>query len=70
MFTEADVTWQPRDVTHQDKMSRGSLEVLLTKTDVTRKPGLARGPVAYILRLSIPLLEQEQESITKPNKVD
>jgi hypothetical protein len=50
-------------------MSHRSLEVLFTKTDVTQKPGLARGPVAYILRLSIPLLK-EQELIIKPNKVN
>jgi hypothetical protein len=44
MFTKADVTRKPRGVTHQDR--------------VTRKPGLARGPIAYILRLSIPLLDK------------
>jgi hypothetical protein len=58
MFTKADVTRKPRGVTHQDKTSRESLEVLLTKTDVTRKPSSARGPAAYILRLSIPLLDK------------
>jgi hypothetical protein len=43
-------------------MARGSLEVLLTKSDVTRKPSLARGPVANILRLSFPLLDNKNNN--------
>jgi hypothetical protein len=42
---------------HVTKLAVG-MQVMFTKADVTRKPGLARGPVAYILRLSIPLLDR------------
>jgi hypothetical protein len=49
-------------------MSRGSLEVIFTKADVTRKPSLARGPIAYILRLSFPLLENKNNKIQTPKQ--
>jgi hypothetical protein len=42
---------------HVTKLAVG-MQVMFTKADVTRKPGLARGLVAYILRLSIPLLNK------------
>jgi hypothetical protein len=42
--------------------------VIFTKTDVTRKPSLARGPDAYILRVSFPLLDNNKNEIQTPKQ--
>jgi hypothetical protein len=55
IFTKADGTWKP--------------EVLLTKTDVMRKPSLACGPVTYILRLSFPLLDRTTTKYQNPKDI-